>query len=128
MAPCSTRRERHGDAVAGIVLHAIGVGHAAAQALTLDDRDELCHRVRAEVVGTSAIARSTEQVIEREPGTHEGSVHERPAVDREEEAFQLDQVGSDLQQPRALGQGFAHQLQAQVLEVAQAAVDQPRRA
>ena len=77
---------------------------------------------------STAVTRGAKQVVEREPRTHEGAVHERPAVDREEEALELDQVRRDSQQPGPLGERFTHQLQPQVLEIAQAAVDQPRGA
>ncbi len=78
------------------------------------------------MVGSTAVASRTEQVVQREACPHEGAVHERPAVDREQEALQAYQVRRQPQQPRTLRQCLAHQLQAQVFEVAQPTVDKTR--
>ena len=47
-----------------------------------------------------------------------------PAIDRQEEADRLDEMRRGLEQPRALDQQLAHERKLELLEIAQAAMDQ----
>ena len=73
----SLRRARHGQAEAGVVLDAVGVGDAATQAGAPDGRDELGHRARREVVGASPVACGPEEVVHRQTGAVEGAMERR---------------------------------------------------
>ena len=47
-----------------------------------------------------------------------------PAINRQEEADRLDEMRRGLEQPRALDQRLAHERKLELLEIAQAAMDQ----
>ena len=86
--------------------------------------EELAYKGRRgpQVVGATAITSGTEQVIQRQAGTHEGTVDQRPPIHRKEEALESNQVRCQADQSRSLDQSFAHQVDTQILEVAQATV------
>ena len=76
----------------------------------------------------AAVVPRTEDVVQGQAGVVERLRGERDPVDREQQRFQPDEVRREVEQPRPLGERLADQPEAELLEVAEAAVDQPRRA
>ena len=70
----------------------------------------------------------TEDVVEGQPDVVERLREVWDAVDREHQGLDPDEMGSERQEPRSLGQRFANQPEAELLQVPQAAMDEPRRA
>ena len=75
----------------------------------------------------AAVTPRAEDVVQGHPRLVEGPRYNRPAVKREEQRFDADEVRRQAQQPRSLRQGFANEADTELLEVAEAAVDQSRR-
>ena len=75
-----------------------------------------------------------QRLVERQRvvGHHPHADQRRPAlvplVDRQQERQRVHEVRRDVQQPLALAQRLAHERHLEVLQVAQAAVHEPRRA
>jgi hypothetical protein len=75
----------------------------------------------------SAVGRSAQQVIHREPRAEEWP-GPRAAVHGEQKWLEPNQVGRKPQQYRAFAKRLAHETDLELLEIAEAAVDEARRA
>ena len=73
----------------------------------------------------AAVASSTEDVVEGQPGVVERLRQVRDAIDREQQRLDPDEMRRQRQQPGALGERLANEPEAELLEVAETAVDQP---
>src|SRR5690606_21498725 len=83
------------------------------------------------VAGQHAVARqrlaARQEIVEREPDPDLPAGTASAAVDRKIQAQRLDEVRRELEQRLALAQRFADEAELAVLEIAKAAVNQPRR-
>ena len=109
------------DDEAAVVGRAIRIGEAEAQVRAQGRAIRRLRKVRAFRGGERAAA--AHPVVQEEPETH-GPRGPEPAAVREHEAAALDEVWRDRKQPLALRQRLPHEAQVEVLEVAQAAVQQ----
>ena len=73
------------------------------------------------------VAESRERIVEPHAGPQLPGRHAPASKHREQEAQRAHQVGRDGEQHPPLARCFQHQTEIEVLEIAQAAVDQPRR-
>ena len=119
-------RPGDGEGEAGVVLDPVVEDERAAQALVAEGRRVLEGRLGPEVAMAAAVLGGAEEVVQREPRPVE-----RPgqdvAVEREEERLEADEVGGEAEQPASLGQRLADEADPELLEIAQPAVDEPRR-
>ena len=76
----------------------------------------------------AAVVACAEDVVQGQPGVVERLRQVRDAVDREEQRLEPDEMGREVEQARPLGERLADQPEPELLQVAQAAVDEPRRA
>jgi len=123
--PVLASRTSHRQRVARVVLDAVVEQQAAAQVLAPDRRrvgDDLGH---GQVAMPAPVLASTEDVVQGHAGLVERARGEGQAEQREQERLDRDEMRRQVQDPRSLGEGLAHQPEAVLLEIAQAAVDQP---
>ena len=73
-----------------------------------------------------AVGGGSEQVVHSQPGAVERSVP-KPAVHREEERLQANQMRRDPQQSGSFTEGFSHESDLELLQVSKPSVDQPGR-
>ena len=73
------------------------------------------------------VAKAGEQVVQPQAGAEAPRRHPRAPVRGQHERERADQMGRHLEQDPPLARCLAHQVELVLLEVAQAAVDQPRR-
>jgi hypothetical protein len=66
----------------------------------------------------------SEQVVQEDPAAVERLMDQRDAVDREQEGLQGDEMGGQPEQARALRESLVHEAEVELLQVAQAAVDE----
>jgi hypothetical protein len=120
-------RAEDGQRQAGVVFHAVVVQQAAAQAPATkrrNDRQGLLHR---EPPVPTAVVPGAEDVVQRHARVVEGLAEEWDAVDRKEERLERDQVRRVPQEPAPFGERFTDEPDLKLLQVPQAAVDEPRR-
>ncbi len=118
----------HGHGVACVVLDAVVVEQATAEAVASEGRREVERLDPREAPMPAAVVPGAEDVVQGQSGVVEGLRQVRQPVDREEQRLDPDEVRGQRQQVRALGEGLADQAEPELLEVAQPAVDQPGRA
>ena len=75
----------------------------------------------------AATAPGAEHVVERQSGPVERARQQGPAEQREQERLDADEVRRELQDPRPFRQRLANRAELVLLEIAQPAVDEPRR-
>src|SRR2546430_9890986 len=73
------------------------------------------------------VAKAGEQVVQPQAGAEAPRRHPRAPIRGQHERERADQMGRHLEQDAPLARCLAHQVELVLLEVAQAAVDQPRR-
>ena len=122
------RRPGHGQRVARVVLHPVVVDEAAAKTLGPQGRGKVERVGLRQPAVPAAVVTRTEDVVQGQPGVVERLRRERDAVDREQQRLDPDEVWRERQQARPLGERLAHEPEPELLEVAQTAVDEPRRA
>ena len=98
------------------------------QALGSKLRSKLPRCGGAHVLSKARALTGPEEVVQEDAGSVEALMNERPAVDREEERFQLDQVRGVAEQPRTLLEGFRNEAEVELFQVAQPSVDHARAA
>ena len=127
--PRAVRPSRPGDGqrVAGVVFHPVMEQEAATEPLAPHPRGVGEDLVDREMAVPTAVVSRAEQVVQGHPGLVEDAGHQGPAEQGEEQRLDRDQVRSEVEHPRALAERLAHQPEPVLLEVAQAAVDEPRR-
>jgi hypothetical protein len=118
----------HGEGVARVVLHAVVVEQPAAETLMAKGRRQVERLGAGQPSMPAAVAPGTQDVVERQPGVVERFGQVRATVDRKEQRLEVDEVRREGEQPRSLGQRLADQPDPELLEVSQAAMDQPRGA
>lgn len=87
-------------------------------------RQEILHRQRAVALD---VLPSGQQVVKSEAGADRETRSRTVAVDRQEDLDRSDELRDMLEEPGPLAQRLAHQLELQMFEVAQPAVDHLRR-
>ena len=75
----------------------------------------------------AAVVAGAEDVVEGQPGVIERPAQERRAIDREQERLERHEVWRQTQQARPLGERLPDERQVQLFQVAQSAMDEPRR-
>ena len=80
-----------------------------------------------EVAVPPAVAPRAEQVVQRQGRRRRTGGPDRVAVEREQERLQAHEVRRDAQEAAALGERLADEPEAQLLEIAETAMDEPAR-
>src|SRR6185503_8171171 len=108
----------------------IVIEQPSAEALTAQRRPDLQRPLHAQPAMPAAIVAGAEDVVQGQTGVIERLVQERDAVDREQLRVEADEMRSVTQQTSPLRECLADERQVDLLEVAQATVDEtgrPRR-
>ncbi len=125
----SVLTSRPGDrqGVARVVLDAVVEHQAAPQPFATHRGRVLEHLADRQVAVPAAVPPCAEHVVQGHPGLIEDTRHDRQAEEREQQRLDRHEVGCEVEDSRALRQRLADQAEAVLLEIAQPAVDQPRR-
>ena len=117
------RIEQHGKHEAGIVGLAVVIVQHGVEIFAAKPW-ELCDLLRLEASAWRQPIADRQEVVKGKAGMQQQGRALLPAIDRQEEAERLDEMRRGLEQPRALDQGLAHERKLELLEIAQAAMDQ----
>ena len=119
------RGPSHGQGVAGVVLDAVVVQQAAAQAALSQCRCEIQRLRSRQAAMPAAVVARAQDVVERQAGVVERLGQERDPVDREEERLDPDEVRRQRQETGTLRESLPDEPEPELLEIAQPAVDEP---
>jgi hypothetical protein len=120
------RGPEHGQRQSGVVLHAVVVEQAAAQSAATEGRNDGHGLLDREAPMPPAVVSGAQHVVERQAGVVEDLAEVRHAADREEQWLQRDEMRRVPQEPAPFGERFSHEADLELLQVAQAAVDESR--
>ncbi len=122
------RGPRDGQRVPGVVGLGVEVAHRADQRVVAQAREHPQRGPPGQVLLPGQAGVPADRVVEREPGRHVGPLPDAVGQ-RVEERHRLDEVRREPGGHQfALAQRLAHQAELELLEVAQPAVEQLRRA
>ena len=117
------RIEEHGKHEAGVVGLAVVIVQHGVEIFAAKTW-ELCDLLRLEAPAWRQPIADRQEVVKGKTGMEQQGRALLPAIDRQQEAERLDEMRRGLDQPSALDQGLAHERKLELLEIAQAAMDQ----